>query len=168
MTTTSKVITWTHADPRLLTPPDLIHEHLWVHRLLVLSTPGPERDFLLFRHELLRIAANVRSGHRHAHDNTLTQRAHPSPVDLMDLRVVDERYHRALLIYERWCYVRKQRDVQTIDLLFHALMQKMPVTPEAYYGEKTPWAHSTPGHYLWQHKHQHDFVPAIEAEPRRA
>lgn len=150
---------WTHADPRLLVPPDLIAEHRLVHQLLVLTIPGDERDYLLFRHELLRVAANVRSGLKHSEFTTLNQQRHPSPVDLADLRVIDQRYARALLIYERWCYIRKQRDIQTIDLLFHALMKRMPVKPETYYGQHTPWRDTTPGHYLWSYKRLWEYEP---------
>lgn len=150
---------WTHADPRLLTPPDLIAEHRLVHRLLVLTTPGEERDYLLFRHELLRVAANVRSGMKHSESSSRNQQRHPSPVSLTDLRVIDIRYARATMIYERWCYIRKQRDIQTVDLLFHALMSRMPVKPEAYYGEHTPWAGLTPGRYLARYKSQWNIEP---------
>lgn len=154
-------VTWSHADPRLLTPPDLKHEHLFVHRLLKIYSPGPERDFLLFRHELLRVAANMRSGLKHSTSSSSNQREHPSPVALDDLRVIDDRYARALLIYERWVYVRQQRDIETIDLLFHSLMKRMPVESEEFYGQHTPWFGSSPGRYLRQYRLEHLIHPQL-------
>lgn len=149
---------WPYADPRLMTPQDLISEHrechriydAWNHKGIVLD--DGELSFVIFRHEVLRVSANMRSGMKHSDQDTLSQRAHPSPIapDWMQAMYLTRPYLRALMVYERWVYIRRQKDVETIDLLWLALMRKLPRPPMTVY--PTPWAArgiARPGRYLY-------------------
>jgi hypothetical protein len=131
---------WPLADPRLLLPRDLIAEHLAVHSYLRLrfTLTSDDVDFLILRHELLRIAANKRSGMKHSEQDTLNQRRHPSRLSPRDLQRLEPLHLRILTVYERWTYLRQRSDIELVDLLFHAMMKKAPYVPRRKY--PTPWA----------------------------
>lgn len=141
--------TWPLADPRLLLPRDLIAEHRAVHQLLSIrfSMSTEDTEYLILRHELLRIAANKRSGMKHSVANTSNQRKHTSPLRPADLCQLERLHLRIITVYERWVYIRNRADIELIDLLFHALMKKAPYLPTIKH--PTPWSALgvKPAHY---------------------
>lgn len=158
------------ADPRLLLNVDIIAEHHAVHAYLRSARPIlPEDtiDFLIFRHELIRTALNARTGMRHCDQATMLQGRHPSQLPPKDLLRLEDYHLRAMTTYERWVYLRKRTDIELIDLLFHALMKRIPFVPVV--AKPTPWHGSTPNAYLSRgHDPDHRrHSQAADGEPQR-
>lgn len=141
---------WGHADPRLLNNKHLLGEHREVHALLndhFNWGTNPEyrrfadlgargRALLVLRHELLRVAMNVRWPNVHS------RVAHGSPMSARDLSLLTPRMLGVLKIYERDSYIveRHRYDVDAVHARFGTMMASLRHPPCRLEGQaETPW-----------------------------